>query len=248
MVPGGGVGGCDFHALGYNQSQPDGERRTATRSVLSQLVQTLGLQRTRHSRISSRVAFMMSQRSIRNVAMRHGGQMPAPSGIVARTSDAWSVIGRRWGAICSAACRRTSENAEFWTSRRSCPARRAGLGRHDANFVCAPGGASHARLRHRRARRGGYPKMRGQDMNAMVEVHFLARTPPPDLGCRLREATFPARSRPRILRFQMLVDSRASSSLARDLGPLPRYRRNFPCGGARERWASGSGRSRLIGG
>ena len=48
-------------------------------------------------------------------------------------------------------------------------------------------------------------------MNAIVKVNFLPRTPPPDLGRRLREATFPARPRSRILRFQMLVDARRAA-------------------------------------
>src|SRR5437867_4351173 len=61
---------------------------------------------------------------------------------------------------------------------------------------------------------GGHPKMRGQDMNTIVEVNFLPRTPPPDLGCRLREATFPARSRSRNLRFQMLVDTTWSTRIS----------------------------------
>jgi hypothetical protein len=76
-------------------------------------------------------------------------------------ADATSVADARHmrTALWPATCRRTSVNAEFWTSRRSCPARHAGLGRHDANFASAPGGASRARLRHRRATRGGHPKM-----------------------------------------------------------------------------------------
>jgi len=48
-------------------------------------------------------------------------------------------------------------------------------------------------------------------MNAIVKVNFLPRTPPPDLGRRLREATFPARPQSRILRFQMLVDARRAA-------------------------------------
>ena len=98
-------------------------------------------------------------------------------------------------------CRRTSENAEFWTSRRSSPTRPAGLGRHDANFACTPGGAFQARSQDRRASRGDDPKMRGQEMNAIVDVNFLLRTPPPDRArpgasqrYPLREATWPARS------------------------------------------------------
>ena len=51
-----------------------------------------------------------------------------------------------------------------------------------------------------------HPKMRGQEMNAIVDVNFLLRTPPPDLGGRLREATLPAQSRSRILRSPMIFD------------------------------------------
>ena len=69
------------------------------------------------------------------------------------------------------------------------------------------GGAFQARSQDRRATRGDHPKMRGQEMNAIVDVNFLLRTPPPDLGCRLREATLPAQSRSRILRFPMIFDT-----------------------------------------
>ena len=56
--------------------------------------------------------------------------------------------------------------------------------------------------------------MRGQEMNAIVDVNFLLRTPPPDLGGRLREATLPAQSRSRILRFPMIFDNRSTSKRA----------------------------------
>jgi hypothetical protein len=117
--------------------------------------------------------------------------------------------------------RRTSENAEFWTSRRSCLTRCAGLGRHDATFVRAPGGTSHAR--QRRARRGGHPKMRGQDMNAIVEVNFLGSWLPTQRG------HIPCSVQSRILRFQMLVDT-LRSLLMQPAANVPSFHGRLGCG------------------